>query len=319
MAETLRSEAEITRAWPRDSEPVVSVVCTTFNHERYVEQALIGFLTQHTRVPFEIIVHDDLSTDRTRDVVSAYATRYPNIIRTIYQTQNQYSQGKTSALIAFGHCKGKYIAFCEGDDYWTDAQKLQMQIDVLDGDPACTLVFHNSRLLQEARRNDIEELACALDKDRFTLEDVILNDWFIPSQSMMFRRDALSEAPWLHRVFGLDFAMHLLLAERGHVHYIDRVMGVYRINAASISGNRPAGFFQVKLMQTLNYFNFHTRFTHDTTIAARLSRESWLMYLACLNGRPWYVRALSLDYFRFKLSNLVRRRARRKTSPQHAA
>lgn len=314
----LRSEDEIMSAWPSDEPPLVSIVCTTFNHESFVEQALIGFLCQRTRVPFEIVIHDDVSTDGTRQVVDTFVAQYPRLIRTIYQSRNQYSQGRTSALVAFGHCTAKYIAFCEGDDYWTDAEKLQLQIDILESDPACSLVFHNARLLKEAKNNDLSEIACVLDKDRFTLEDVLLRDWFIPSHTMMFRRHLIPDLPWLHRVFGLDYAMHLLLAQSGHVRYIDRVMGVYRINAGSISANRPAGFFQVKLMQTLNYFNVHTEFAHEKTIAKRLDRERGLIYLACLCGRPWYVRALSVDYVRFKFANFLRRRARLRHLPRPA-
>lgn len=321
MAEALpelsRPESDITSRWGAYDGPLVSVACTTFNHERYVEQALIGFLMQETSFPFEIVVHDDVSTDGTRAIVSAYAARYPNIIRTVYQTQNQYAMNVTSAVVAFGHCRGKYIAFCEGDDYWTDPRKLAIQCGRLEAQPQCTLVFHNSRLEYEGGRRP--GLACRLSKDRFTLEDVVLNDWFIPSQSMVFRKDALPLPAWLHRVFGLDFAMHLLLASNGSIDYIDRVMGVYRINSASISGNRPPGFFQVRLIQTLSYFNLHTGFAHDRTIAQRLDRERRLLYLAYLNARPWYVRALSADYYRFKLSNLRSRRQRRAARDSEAA
>jgi glycosyltransferase involved in cell wall biosynthesis len=306
-----RPEADITNRWGDWSEPLISVVCTTYNHAQYIEQAIVGFLMQDTDYPFEIIIHDDASSDRTREIVTSYAKRYPGIIRTIYQRENQYSLGRTSAAIAFGECRGKYIAFCEGDDYWTDSQKLQLQCALLESDPAYSLVFHNSRLRYEARDDDRDEVACMLPKSDFDLEDVILNDWFIPSQSMMFRKEVLELPSWLHRVFGLDFAMHLLLAARGKIRYIDRIMGVYRINSASISGNRPPGFFQLKLIQTLSYFNFYTDFVYDSTIAKRLDRERVLMYLAYLNGRPWYVRALSIDYYRFKLGNLRRRRKRR--------
>jgi glycosyltransferase involved in cell wall biosynthesis len=315
VARHLRSEADITYRWQRSEPPLVSIVCTTYNHARYVEQAIVGFLMQDTDFPFEVVIHDDVSTDHTRDIVSSYAARYPNLIRTVYQTENQYAQGKTSAVVAFGHCRGKYIAFCEGDDYWTDPQKLQLQCDLLESDPSCALVFHNCRLQYEARGDTRDEVACHLSKSHFTLEDVVLEDWFIPSQSMVFRRDALELPPWVHRVFGLDYAMHLLLARQGRIAYIDRLMGVYRINSASISGNRPPGFFQVKLIQTLSYFNFHTNFEHNTIIGRRLDRERELMYLAVLNGRPWYVRALSPDYLRFKLRNLLRRRRRRVPEP----
>lgn len=297
--------------WVDRDAPMVSIVCTTYNHARYVEQAIAGFLMQETRFAFEIVVHDDVSTDTTRDIVSAYAQQYPGLIRTIYQTENQYAQGKTSAIVALGHCRGKYIAFCEGDDYWTDPHKLQLQVDLLESDPTYSLMFHNCRLQHESKGDSRDEIACKLTKTTFTLDDVVLDDWFIPSQSMVFRREALELPAWLHRVFGLDYAMHLMLATKGKIGYIDRVMGVYRINSASISGNRPPGFFQIRHIQTLSYFNFHTAFAHDKLIARRLDRERGLLYLAYLNGRPWFVRALSIDYYRFKLTNALRRRQRR--------
>ena len=103
----------------------------------------------------------------------------------------------------------------------------------------------------------------------------------------------------------------LLLALAGKIGYVDRIMGVYRINSGSVSGNRPPGFFQVKHIQTLCYFNVHTQFQHDKLIARRLDREREALYLAYLNGRAWYVRALSVDYFRFKLRNVLRRRRQR--------
>jgi glycosyltransferase involved in cell wall biosynthesis len=304
-----RTEADVMRRWRPMDGPLVSIACTTYNHARFVPQALDGFIAQDTTFPFEIVVHDDASTDDTREIVAGYAARYPNLVRTVFQTQNQYAQNITSAIVAFGHCRGKYIAFCEGDDYWTDPQKLELQCRLLETEPGCSLVFHNSRLEYEDHPRP-GELACRLAKTRFTLEDVVLEDWFIPSQSMMFRKDALPLPPWLHRVFGLDYAMHLLLAEAGSIAYIDRVMGVYRINAGSISGRRPPGFFQIRLIQTLSYFNLHTGFAHDRTIARRLDRERQLLYLAYLNGRPWHVRALSPDYYRFKWNNWRGRRRR---------
>lgn len=311
MPDFARTEAEITQHWGGGQLPLVSVVCTTFNHARYIEEALNGFLMQETDFPFEVIVHDDVSTDGTQAIISRYAAAYPRIIKPVFQTQNQYSQGRTSAIIAFGHCRGEYIAFCEGDDYWTDPTKLQQQIDLMQSDPSLSLVFHNARLLHEAKGNLLGEITCRLHKTTFDLDDVVLDGWFIPSHSMVFRRSALPLPEWLHRVFGLDYAMHLLLALAGKIGYVDRIMGVYRINSGSVSGNRPPGFFQVKHIQTLCYFNVHTQFQHDKLIARRLDREREALYLAYLNGRAWYVRALSVDYFRFKLRNVLRRRRQR--------
>lgn len=311
----LRTEVEITATWRDVEVPLLSIVCTTYNHARYVEEALHGFLMQETDFPFEIILHDDVSTDGTQAIISAYAERYPRIIRTVLQTVNQYSQGRTSAVVAFGYCRGRYIAFCEGDDYWTDPRKLQLQVDVMMVNPAVTLTFHDCLLRHEVRGDSTDERACLLEKTVFTLDDIVQRDWFIPSQSMVFRADALPLPEWLHRVFGLDWAMHLLLAEQGEVHFLDRLMGVYRINGASISASRPPGFFQVKHIQTLSYFNVYTEFKHDRIIARRLDRERELLYLAYLNGRPAYIRLCSVDYYRFKFRNLLHR-WRRRTKPQ---
>ena len=121
--------------WGTDNSdtPLVSVRCVTYNHEPYIAQALDGFLMQKTNFPFEVIVHDDASTDRTAEIIREYEARFPKIIKPIYETENQYSKHDGSLRrIMDAACKGKYIAFCEGDDYWIDENKLQMQVDFLE-------------------------------------------------------------------------------------------------------------------------------------------------------------------------------------------
>ena len=113
--------------------PLVSIRCITYNHEPYIAQALDGFLMQKTNFPFEIIVHDDASTDNTATIIREYEKKYPLIIKAIYETENQYSKKDGSlGRIMNAATKGKYIAFCEGDDYWIDENKLQMQVDFLE-------------------------------------------------------------------------------------------------------------------------------------------------------------------------------------------
>ena len=102
-------------------EPLVSICCLTYNHAPYIRDAIEGFLMQKTNFPVEILIHDDASTDGTADIIREYETRYPDIIKPIYQTENQYSKGvKISREYQFSRARGKYIALCEGDDYWTD-------------------------------------------------------------------------------------------------------------------------------------------------------------------------------------------------------
>lgn len=123
------------------NDPLVSICCITYNHEKYIQQCLEGFLIQKTTFPFEILIHDDASTDRTADIIREYETKYPDIIKPIYQTENQYSKGVfISATYNWSRAKGKYIALCEGDDYWIDPMKLQKQVDFLEAHPECGLV-----------------------------------------------------------------------------------------------------------------------------------------------------------------------------------
>lgn len=125
------------------SYPTVSICCITYNHEKYIRDALEGFVMQKTNFKFEAIVHDDASTDNTTTIIREYAEKYPDIIKPIIETENQFSKQDGSLnKIMISACKGKYIAFCEGDDYWTDPYKLQKQVDFMENHPGCSLTYH---------------------------------------------------------------------------------------------------------------------------------------------------------------------------------
>ena len=120
--------------------PVVSVLCTTYNHRDYIGQAIEGVLAQRTDFPIELIVRDDASTDGTREIVDAYARRHPGLIRAVLEPENRYRQGIRPLQAALAHARGEFVAVCEGDDYWTDPSKLQMQVDLLRTHPEVGLV-----------------------------------------------------------------------------------------------------------------------------------------------------------------------------------
>lgn len=127
----------------RDNEIMVSVYCLAYNHEKYIRKALDGFVMQKTNFPFEVIVHDDASTDNTAAIIQEYADKYPDIIKPIFQTENQYSKGvKIAKTFIYPKMKGKYVAMCEGDDYWTDENKLQLQFDAMEAHPECSFCSH---------------------------------------------------------------------------------------------------------------------------------------------------------------------------------
>ena len=127
----------------------VSVLCTAYNHEKYIRDALEGFVSQKTDFPFEVLVNDDCSSDGTADIIREYAGKYPDIIRPFYQEKNLYSQGGMTHLFAsvfYPNARGEYMALCEGDDYWSDPEKLQRQVSFLDAHPDYTACVHNTVL-----------------------------------------------------------------------------------------------------------------------------------------------------------------------------
>ncbi len=117
--------------WPEDVLPIVSVCCTTFNQKKYIEQCIDSFLSQKTRFPVEIIIHDDASTDGTSEIIACYQSRFPTLIKPIFQDENQFSKGVWVNRYCFEEARGKFIAICHGDDFWTDSDKLQRQVEVL--------------------------------------------------------------------------------------------------------------------------------------------------------------------------------------------
>lgn len=124
------------------STPLVTIRCLVYNHEPYLRQCLDGFVMQKTNFPFEAIVHDDASTDRSAEIIREYAEKYPDIIKPIFETENQYSKRNGSIRrIMNEHTRGKYVALCEGDDYWIDPYKLQKQVDFLETHPDYGLVY----------------------------------------------------------------------------------------------------------------------------------------------------------------------------------
>lgn len=131
---------------------MVSVICTAYNHEKYIVKCLDGFINQKTNFKFEVLINDDASTDNTAKIIREYETMYPDIIKPFYQEKNLYSQKiPITKSILFPNCRGKYIALCEGDDYWTDENKLQSQFDALENNPSCHFVFVKLRLLKKMK------------------------------------------------------------------------------------------------------------------------------------------------------------------------
>lgn len=233
----LRTEKEIVQAWNQADKPLVSVACITYNHEKYIEDAIEGFLIQETDFPFEILIHDDASTDNTANIVREYAEKYPNIIKPIFQTENQYSKGiKINSEFNFPRAKGKYIALCEGDDYWTDRHKLTKQISSMKNNPSCNISFHAATQFDLSRGGVEQIIGQYANKNGIVkLEDVILKtNGMIPNASCLIRKEAMDKVTDFikdnpHLTVG-DIYIQIIGSLSGGAMYIDEVMSVYRLH-----------------------------------------------------------------------------------------
>ena len=131
--------------WPEGTVPLVSICCITYNHEKFICECLEGFLMQETTFPVEILIHEDASSDKNADIIREYRELYPKIIKPIFQSENQYKKKiKPNVKYNYPRALGKYIALCEGDDYWTDPLKIQSQFNLMEEEEGCSLCFHNS-------------------------------------------------------------------------------------------------------------------------------------------------------------------------------
>lgn len=220
----------------RTQDMMVSICCITYNQEGYIKDALDGFLKQKTSFPYEVLIHDDASTDRTGQIIREYAERYPDIIKPILQTENQYSKGLTniSGTFNFPRAAGRYVAMCEGDDYWVDEEKLQMQVDYMEAHPDCSLCFHSAEV-QVLERAVTERQMRPFIRNRVVApEEIIDKRSGYPTASLLFRTEMVKDLPDFYVQAPIaDIPLQLLAAARGYGYYIDRPMCVYRLGGAA--------------------------------------------------------------------------------------
>lgn len=212
--------------------PLVAIRCITYNQAPYIRQCLDGFIMQRTDFPFVAIVHDDCSTDGTDDIVREYAERYPDIIKPIFETENQYSKkdGSLSKIMtkACNETGAKYIAICEGDDYWTDPLKLQKQVDFLEKNPEFVFAAHNA-IVKDEKTNKLHCFNNWLEQEIFTLSDLISPKWLFPTQSIIYRSETYLSNRIDASFFNGDLFLQLTLCRNGGlIHYSNDCMSVYR-------------------------------------------------------------------------------------------
>ena len=229
----------------------VTVICLTYNHVRYIRDALEGFVSQKADFLFEVIVHDDASTDGTADIVREYQARYPGIIRPVFQKENQYSRGVSiPKTFLFPLVRGEYVALCEGDDYWTDPRKLQKQVRALEACPDADICSHKA----ERRYNGKFKgwVAPRWRDGIIPAEKVILGGGanLCATSSMMCRSEVYLKITPMREIIAIDYVLAIQGSLRGGMVYLNDPMSVYRMGVEGSWTSKYEGELVVNTKET---------------------------------------------------------------------
>lgn len=254
----------------------VSVSLTTYNHEKFIAQALESVLMQKTDFDFEIIIGEDESDDNTRAIVIKYKERYPDIIKLLLNSRSDviYINGKPTGRWNFinnlNNASGQYVALLDGDDYWTSPYKLQKQVEFLDNHPTCSLCFHDVQIVSETGNIIFSSSALRRKKLIYKLKDLLSGN-FIYTCSVMYRRGLFDEFPdWFYKTSVADWPLHILNAEHGDIGYLSEVMGAYRIHSGGIHSSKGE-MEQVRgIVEIYPYINEYLGYRYDTYIKTRM-------------------------------------------------
>ncbi len=259
----------------------VSVICNTYNHGAYIKDALQGFVMQKTTFPFEVLIHDDASTDNTADIIREYEAKYPEIIKPIYQTENQYSKGVIiSAAFQHPRAKGRYIALCEGDDYWTDPYKLQKQFDALEKHPEIDMCAHAAYKIDGTTGVICGKMAPKkIEEEKIIpVEQVILEggNGYISTASILYRKSMRENVPEFRKIVSIDYTIQINGALRGGLLYIGEFMSAYRTNVSGSWTNRVWANREKRLahldrtLNMLKVLNEETEYRYKDAIEKRI-------------------------------------------------
>lgn len=225
---------------------MVSVFCTAYNHEKYIQKALDGFVMQKCNFKFEVFVHDDASTDNTAQIIREYGEKYPEIIIPILQTENKYSKGvEIWADILLPRARGKYIAYCEGDDCWIEENKLEKQVEYLESHPTCTFCATNG-FIHNVNEDTYDDFVLSmsrlseLKKNEFDLDVGELTRFYIPTASFVFPRDNYAKFPpsYYRYCFGGDKKLAMYSCALGYCHFFNDKTCIYNKGVANSATTR---------------------------------------------------------------------------------
>ena len=273
----------------KKGEIKVSILCMVYNHEKYLEECLSSLVNQQTDFNYEILVHDDCSTDSSKDIIERYYKKYPKKIIPVYEKENQYSKGvKINKDILIPKMKGKYFCFCEGDDYWIDENKLQKQYDFMEKNKNYKLCIHNS-VAVDKNGNELYKINPLLNGGDLQCDDFIKNGGAFVSTNSIFSYSYLAKnLPDYFNYFSVDYVWQIYLSSVGKNYCFKEYMSAYRVESDGSWTNRMLCNcdkhiqFKKKIIKSLSLINEDTKFKYDKTIKRTiLNQEFAILELQC--------------------------------------
>jgi glycosyltransferase involved in cell wall biosynthesis len=259
-----------------NNSPIVSVCVQTYQHAAYIQECLNGILMQQTNFPLEILLGDDESTDGTREICLEYAEKFPDKIRLfLHHRENNISiGGNSTGRFNFSYnlytAKGKYVAICEGDDYWTDPLKLQKQLDFLEENEEYAGCFHSTYIKDEINKIE-EKLWRAYTKNVFTIEETLSKLSLFHTSSFLFKREFLLIPNWFTKIVSGDMALFALIASKGLLYFINEPMSVYRKNEGGVTNSLSLIDYHISRIELFENLNKEFDFKYNTEIEAVIS------------------------------------------------
>tara|TARA_R110002096_G_scaffold76999_5_gene181655 strand:+ start:5167 stop:6063 length:897 start_codon:yes stop_codon:yes gene_type:complete len=242
----------------RNNVPLVSVCMITYNHEQFINKAIKGVINQNCSFDFEFIISDDCSSDNTPFLISEAVDKFNKKIPIKYFSQNSNLGIIKNFVFALNQCSGKYIAICEGDDYWVDNGKLSKQADLLENDGTLVGSFHFVKVEYENKPH-LSNIFKSSVPEIIGTEDLIAPSSLIHTSSLFFKRDALIFPEWYLTMLSGDFALTSILSKQGKFKRINDVMSVYRVHdqgvTSSINYNKEKKLLKISILEKLNDFH----------------------------------------------------------------
>ncbi len=280
----------------QNTPPFVSICVLVYNHASYLRECFEGFVMQKTDFAFEVLVHDDASTDNSAEIIHEYTEKYPQIFKPIYQTENQYSKGVDIwALYLFPNVRGKYIALCDGDDYWTDPLKLQKQVDFLEANPEYVMCSHRFKIFdQTTKQMDDDGYGEIFIPITYDLDSFIHGEWYNSPLTVVFRKECLFLEEYKKYSYSKDATLFFHLLKKGKGHLIPEFMAVYRMHMGGIwSGASIKARVSADCKNRLGIYDversFESAFFLRSLFVKYWIPRSWLIQNLRLSLRALYV------------------------------